>query len=101
MINDNLACHSVHVLQIGVVGIDSRNISRIPTVVSQNRAEPKVIPVCTDSLPQVESFVTSFSPQEGSTDFSYPRAFQAALSMFTNSTSVGKDSCQFNYTIRA
>ena len=79
--------------QVGLVALD--NPSRIPSVITRNRGVGemnRVVPVCTDTIFELDSFVNSFTPQGDSsgTNIQYAAAFQTALDLFSTSTDAGE-----------
>ena len=75
-------------MQIGAVGVDS--ISRTPSVIRPGNSVPRVIPVCGDSIREMDNFVFSFNPKTNDPgEINYESAFDTAFSLFSDSTSTG------------
>ena len=79
--------------QVGLVALD--NPSRVPSVITRNRGvgeTNRVVPVCTDTIFELDSFVSSFTPQGDTSGFNieYTDAFQMALSLFSTTTDAGE-----------
>ena len=79
--------------QVGIIAVD--DVADTPRVVDalSRTGDHSVIPVCSDTLIQLESFVTSYTPDaDTSLSASYSGGFQAAFDLFTAAADTGQSS---------
>ena len=80
------------IMQVGLVGVDIRPV--IPRAAIFQTAS--TIPICSEAILELESFMTSFTP----TAVNYGDAFDKAFSLFSDSSATGTlvHACTHNIT---